>query len=206
MQKYVVPPADRADTWQMVMIESDLGRVEQDQLAALLADLEAADRRRYAEHLFTGYLPAAGDLVERLEDGIRVAELPGGASVAAELLAMAFHRSSVERLHPSGTHDLVCGFDALARTEEPALILAAAKAGLGDGGTLLLVDGRASSNHDENLSDPVSSLLLTAAAIRGRRLWGEQAVCGFLRDAGFTDIEVHDVPADPSSLVYVCRP
>jgi hypothetical protein len=36
--------------------------------------------------------------------------------------------------------------------------------------------------------------------------WGEQLARRMLADAGFREVDVHDVPNDPLDWIYLCRP
>ncbi len=36
-------------------------------------------------------------------------------------------------------------------------------------------------------------------------VWGTQLATQMLHDAGFGDVTIHDIRADPSNCIYVCR-
>lgn len=113
--------------------------------------------------------------------------------------------------------DFVTAFDAIHDQAHPATVLANIAHALKPGGTFLMVDIQASSHVHENVEVPWAAFLYTVSlmhcmtvslALGGDGLgtvWGEQTATRMLGEAGFTDIEVHNVETDPFNSYYLAR-
>jgi 2-polyprenyl-3-methyl-5-hydroxy-6-metoxy-1,4-benzoquinol methylase len=143
----------------------------------------------------------------------------GQAEAAAHGLDnVRFSVQDVAALQEVGTFDALFAFDAIHDQADPARVLANIRRALHDDGVFVMVDIRASSNLEDNCSNPLTAMLYgvsllhcmtVSLACDGAGLgavWGEQVACEMLRAAGFGRIEVHEIPQDPFNLVYVCRP
>ena len=114
-------------------------------------------------------------------------------------------------------YDLITAFDAIHDQAQPGAVLAAIARALRDDGTFLLVDIKASSNVEDNLEHPMGTFLYTVSTMHCMTVslgqggdglgtvWGEQLATTMLREAGFTDIDLAPVEADPFNNYYVCR-
>ena len=144
------------------------------------------------------------------------------ASARAEAAAMGltnarFEVLDVATLDEVAAYDLITAFDAIHDQAHPGTVLAAISRALRDDGTFLLVDIKASSNVEDNLEHPMGTFLYTASTMHCMTVslgqggdglgtvWGEQLATTMLREAGFTDIDLAPVEADPFNTYYVCR-
>jgi SAM-dependent methyltransferase len=121
----------------------------------------------------------------------------------------------VARLEAERPFDVVLVFDAIHDQVDPAAVLARIHAALAPGGTLVMVEPRASSNLEDNLGNPlvaflygVSTLHCMTVSLAGGgaglgTVWGEQAARAMLAEAGFGQVAVHEAPGDPTNTVFV---
>jgi SAM-dependent methyltransferase len=108
-------------------------------------------------------------------------------------------------------------FDAIHDQADPAGVLARVHDALAPGGVFVMFDIRASSNLEDNIENPMAPMLYAVSTLHcmtvslasgGAGLgtvWGEELALDMLGAAGFVDLEVHEVPADPMDSVYVAR-
>jgi SAM-dependent methyltransferase len=127
-----------------------------------------------------------------------------------------FEVRDVTQLPPDTTFDLITSFDAIHDQRDPAAVLRSAAAALAPQGIYLVVEPRASSRLEENVSNPFAPWLygvsvlhcMTVSLAEGGAglgtAWGEQTARQFLVDAGFTSIEAVDAPG-PQNTIYICR-
>jgi SAM-dependent methyltransferase len=113
--------------------------------------------------------------------------------------------------------DAVFAFSTIHDLVDPVTTLARIHRALVPGGVFVMVDVKASSRLQDNMEIPwapwlygISTLhcMTVSLSQRGAGLgtvWGEQVACEMLADAGFVEIDVHDVPDDPFDSVYVAR-
>jgi SAM-dependent methyltransferase len=128
-----------------------------------------------------------------------------------------FEVRDVATLEPSSSFGVITAFDAIHDQADPAGVLSAARDALEPDGIFLMVDIRASSNLEDNVGDPIAPLIYAMSllhcmevslAVGGAGLgtaWGEQLACQMLRDAGFENLEVHQIESDPFNLIYGAR-
>lgn len=195
-------------------------------------------------------LPLTGE-IERLEQGIAVADVGCGQGHAVNLMARSFPNSTFVGYDLSeeaiaagraeaaawgltnatfvacdvatpvtdpGTYDLVTAFDTVHDQAHPATVLGNVREALAPGGTFLMVDINASSNLEENADLPWASLLYAISTVHCMSVslgqggdglgtvWGRQTAERMVREAGFSDVTVHDLEADPFNAYYVARP
>jgi SAM-dependent methyltransferase len=204
-------------------------------------------RRRHDTYLLDGYLPAVPGILERLEEGISVADIGCGTGRAVIVMASRFPRSrfigydiaadaialardeasglgldnadfevlNVAQLPGAPARDLITAFDAIHDQVDPSAVLRRIYEALTPDGTFLMVDDKAASNLEENISRPrtaysyATSLLfcMTVSLAEGGaglgRMWGEQLARRMLAEAGFRRVEVSEAPDDRNSR-YVC--
>jgi SAM-dependent methyltransferase len=131
--------------------------------------------------LTSRWLPGVPELVERLEEGIRVADVGCGTGTAAILIASAYPSSvvfgfdvsedslavareraqdlpniefalaSVEEIPTEPGFDLITSFDVIHDLVDPAAALRRIREALRPGGVYLMMEPRASSRLEENL-------------------------------------------------------
>jgi 2-polyprenyl-3-methyl-5-hydroxy-6-metoxy-1,4-benzoquinol methylase len=119
---------------------------------------------------------------------------------------------------PADAFDVVFAFDAIHDQADPGGVLAQIRAAIRTGGEFFMVDIRASSYLEDNISEAGNVIIYgtslfhcmeVSLAQGGAGLgtaWGKQLATSMLHDAGFADVVIHDIEADPSNCIYVCRP
>jgi ubiquinone/menaquinone biosynthesis C-methylase UbiE len=161
--------------------------------------------KEYPASNFVGY-DIAADAIERAR----------AEAQALGISNLRFEVRDVTQLPPDATFDLVTSFDAIHDQRDPAAVLRSAAAALAPDGIYLVVEPRASSRLEENISNPfapwiygmsVLHCMTVSLAEGGAGLgtaWGEQTTRQFLTEAGFTSIEAVEAPG-PQNTIYICR-
>ena len=142
-----------------------------------------------------------------------------GTAESAELgLAnVAFESADLAEVDRVDAYDLVTVFDAIHDQARPARVLSRIHSALRPGGTFLMVDIKASSRLEDNvgvLGRPYTYTMSTmhcmpvSLAFDGAGLgtaWGRQLATSMLAEAGFGDVAVKELKADPGRYYYVTR-
>lgn len=114
-------------------------------------------------------------------------------------------------------YDFITAFDTIHDQAKPAAVLAEVCNALRDGGTFLMQDIAASSHLAENIANPLAPTLYTIStmhcmtvslAYNGEGLgtvWGRQRAEQMLVEAGFSDIQVKEIPGDILNYYYISR-
>jgi ubiquinone/menaquinone biosynthesis C-methylase UbiE len=138
--------------------------------------------------------------------------------VEAEQLGLSnvrFEVRDVTSLGESAQHDLITAFDAIHDQAEPAKVLNGISKALRPDGTFLMQDIRSSTELHKNLDHPVAPLLYTVSCMHcmtvslaqnGEGLgamWGEEKAREMLRDAGFTKVDVKQLPHDFQNNYFI---
>jgi 2-polyprenyl-3-methyl-5-hydroxy-6-metoxy-1,4-benzoquinol methylase len=160
--------------------------------------------RAFPNSRFTGY--------DFSEEGIDT----GKAEAERMVLKNAhFEVKDVATLDASGEYGLITAFDVIHDLAQPAKVLKKIFDALQPDGTFLMVDIAASSNVSENIGHPLAPALYTFSVMHcltvsleqdGAGLgtvWGEQRARQMLTDAGFTRVEVKQVPGDILNNYYL---
>jgi SAM-dependent methyltransferase len=163
--------------------------------------------RAYPRSRFVGY--------DFSEEAIEVAR----AEAASWGLPNArFEVLDVARLDVETAYDLVLTFDAIHDQAHPAQVLANVHRSLRPDGTYLMVDMNAQSNLEGNIGVPWASLLYAMSTFHCMSVslgqggdglgtvWGVQTAQRMLRDAGFTEVVLHELEEDPFNAYFVARP
>jgi SAM-dependent methyltransferase len=128
-----------------------------------------------------------------------------------------FVAADVAQLDMTDAFDVITVFDAIHDQAHPARVLDNIHRALRPGGTLLMVDIKASSNLEDNIGSPLVTYLYTVSTMHcmsvslgldGAGLgtcWGRQLATSMLADAGFTDVKVAEIESDPLNYYYVAR-
>jgi len=128
-----------------------------------------------------------------------------------------FVAKDVAALAEVENYDAITVFDAIHDQAHPAQVLSNIYRALRPGGTLLMVDIKASSNVEDNIGVPFRPYMYTVStmhcmtvslALDGDGLgtvWGRQLATSMLADAGFGDVAVHELDSDPINFYYVAR-
>ncbi|MGH7393244.1 MAG: class I SAM-dependent methyltransferase [Candidatus Rokuibacteriota bacterium] len=161
--------------------------------------------KEYPRSEFVGY-DIADDAIARAR----------GEAQAMGLANARFEVCDVTRLPAAPTFDLITSFDSIHDQRDPAAVLRSAANALAPDGVYLAVEPRASSNLEENISNPfapwiygvsVLHCMTVSLAEGGTGLgtaWGEQTARQFLTQAGFTSVEAVEAPG-PQNTIYICR-
>lgn len=162
--------------------------------------------RAFPRSSFVGY-DLAADAIDRAR--VEATEL-GLANATFEVL-------DVTELPLDPPIGVAFAFDAIHDQADPAGVLTRVFESLVPGGVFVMFDIRASSHLERNLENPMAPWLYAVSTLHcmtvslacsGAGLgtvWGEELALQMLTDAGFVDLEVHEVPGDPLDSVYVAR-
>lgn len=128
-----------------------------------------------------------------------------------------FESHDLSELDKPEAYDVITVFDAIHDQARPARVLENIYRALRPGGVLLMADIKASSRLEENVGVPMSTYLYTTSlmhcmtvslALDGAGLgtaWGTQLAVAMLGDAGFDDVRVAEIDADPINNYYIAR-
>jgi 2-polyprenyl-3-methyl-5-hydroxy-6-metoxy-1,4-benzoquinol methylase len=129
----------------------------------------------------------------------------------------SFAKADVSQLDAAEAYDVITVFDAIHDQAQPERVLDNIYRALRPGGVLLMVDIKASSELEDNIGVPLAAYLYTVSTMHcmsvslgldGAGLgtcWGRQLATTMLADAGFDDVEVHEIETDPINFYYVAR-
>lgn len=163
--------------------------------------------RAHPRSTFVGY----DFSTEAVEAARREAEAWGLGNARFEVLDVA-------ELAEVAAYDLITTFDAIHDQAHPATVLANVRRALRPDGTYLMVDINASSNLEDNLELPWASFLYAASTVHCMSVsigqggdglgtvWGVQTAERMLREAGFSEVAVHELEEDPFNAYFVARP
>lgn len=128
-----------------------------------------------------------------------------------------FESHDLSELDKPEAYDVITVFDAIHDQARPGRVLENIYRALRPGGVLLMADIKASSRLEENVGVPMSTYLYTTSlmhcmtvslALDGAGLgtaWGTQLAVAMLGDAGFDDVRVAEIEADPINNYYIAR-
>jgi SAM-dependent methyltransferase len=162
--------------------------------------------KRFPRSRFVGY-----DLCEEaLEAGRNEAAREG-------LGNLRFEARDLTGYDEPGQFDFVTTFDAVHDQKDPASLLRGLARALRSSGTYLMQDIGGSSYLERNAEYPLSPFLYTVSCMHCMAvslgqggaglgaMWGVELAETMLREAGFTDIQVHRLPHDPMNAYFVSR-
>ncbi len=160
----------------------------------------------YPNSRFTGYdlLPQA---IER------------GRARANEfaLTNITFEAQDASKFQDRERFDLITTFDAVHDQADPGRVLSNIHGALKDDGVYFMQDIKGSSHVEKNMDNPLAPFLytvscthcMTVSLAQGGRglgaMWGKELACEMLREAGFGQIEVKELPHDPINYYYIVR-
>ena len=140
----------------------------------------------------------------------RAKEITNAAFVTEDL-------SDFEHTAEPDAFDLVTTFDAIHDQARPLNVLKGIRRTLKPSGVYVMQDIRASSRVTVNIDHPLGTLLyavsclhcMTVSLAQGGEglgaMWGEERTAEYLRSAGFTSVEVHQLQHDIQNNWYVVR-
>jgi SAM-dependent methyltransferase len=159
-------------------------------------------------------------------------EYPASSFVGYDLSAEAIERARAEArtmaldnarfevldaatLPPEPAFELITTFDSIHDQRDPATALARIAGALARDGVYLMMEPRASSNLQDNMSNPFAPYLygisvlhcmtvsLAAGGTGLGTAWGRQLARRMLAEAGFTSVTVVEAPG-PQNDLYIC--
>lgn len=148
-------------------------------------------------------------------------EAIGNAKKEAERLGLTnttFERQDVSKFVKENHFDLITAFDAIHDQADPQKVLENIKKSLKPDGIFLMQDIRASSNLENNMDHSLAPYLYAVSCLHcmtvslaqnGKGLgamWGRELATQMLNDAGFSSVEVKQLPHDPINYYYIARP
>jgi len=132
------------------------------------------------------------------------------------LLNVRFDVKDMATQDTAGQFDLITAFDAIHDQAQPAAVLKGIVDTLRLDGTFLMQDIAGSSHVHNNLDHPIAPFLYTISCMHcmtvslaqdGEGLdtmWGEEKALEMLAEAGFTSVEVKQLPHDFQNNYYIC--
>lgn len=145
--------------------------------------------------------------------------LAAGRQEARErgLTNATFQASDVADYDAAEAFDVITAFDAIHDQAHPARVLQNIYRALRPGGTFLMVDIKSSSRVENNVGVPFATYLYTVSTMHCMSVslgldgdglgtcWGRELATSMLADAGFVDVQVHQIDTDPINFYYVAR-
>lgn len=144
-------------------------------------------------------------------------ELARDEAARMGLSNVRFEVADVRHLPTEPGLDVIFAFDAIHDQADPAGVLAQIRAALRHDGLFFMVDIKASSHLEDNLAEPGTMMMYGMSVLHCMQVslaydgaglgtvWGTQLATEMLHEAGFGDVSIHDIRADPSNCIYVCR-
>jgi len=194
-------------------------------------------------------LPLAGDIIEKLKNGINVLDLGCGSGLALVEMAKTFPKSKftgydlsedavktgiknaanlslknivlkvadISEIEDKEEYDFITTFDSVHDQAKPDVVLRNIYKALKNDGIYFMQDIAGSSFVEKNMDHPMGSFLYTISCLHcmsvslgqdGKGLgamWGKELAVDMLKEAGFTTIEVKELPHDPMNYYYIVR-
>ena len=113
--------------------------------------------------------------------------------------------------------DMITAFDAIHDQAHPEKVLENIKSSLKPGGVFLMQDIAGSSHLEKNMNHPMAPFMYTISclhcmtvslALDGHGLgamWGKEKATQMLNDAGFSSVDVKQLPHDPINYYYIVK-
>ena len=129
----------------------------------------------------------------------------------------SFENQDVSNFTKENHFDLITAFDAIHDQADPQKVLENIKKSLKPDGVFLMQDIRASSKLEENMDHSLAPYLyavsclhcMTVSLSQGGKglgaMWGKELAIEMLKNAGFSNIKVLELPHDPINYYYVAR-
>lgn len=126
-----------------------------------------------------------------------------------------FQATDAAEFDATEAFDVITAFDAIHDQAHPAQVLANIHRALRPGGVFLMVDIKASSRLEDNVGVPLASFLYTVSTMHCMSVslgldgdglgtcWGHELATTMLKEAGFSDVKVHEIDSDPMNLYYI---
>lgn len=123
----------------------------------------------------------------------------------------------ISKIEDREQYDFITTFDAVHDQAKPDVVLKNIYNALKPDGTYFMQDIAGSSFVEKNMDHPIGSFLYTISCLHcmsvslcqdGKGLgamWGKELAVDMLKDAGFTNIELKELPHDPINYYYIVR-
>ena len=163
--------------------------------------------KTYPHSQFTGYDFSA----EAIENARNEAKNLG-------ITNSSFEKQDASKFSKDEFFDVITAFDAIHDQAEPDKVLANIRKSLKPDGIFLMQDIRASSKLENNMDHSLAPYLYTVSCLHcmtvslaqeGKGLgamWGKELATQMLKDAGFSSVEVKELPHDPINYYYLAKP
>ena len=163
--------------------------------------------KTYPNSQFTGYDFSA----EAIENARNEAKNLG-------ITNSSFEKQDASKFSKDEFFDVITAFDAIHDQAEPDKVLANIRKSLKPDGIFLMQDIRASSKLENNMDHSLAPYLYTVSCLHcmtvslaqeGKGLgamWGKELATQMLKDAGFSSVEVKELPHDPINYYYLAKP
>ena len=160
--------------------------------------------REFPRSRFTGYDMSP----EAIEKGIEMAGSMGLNNVTLKV-------KDVAGFSDDKRFDLITTFDAVHDQADPARVLSNIERALKDDGVYFMQDIAGSSHVHHNHDHPIAPFLYTISCMHcmtvslaqeGQGLgamWGKELATEMLKEAGFTKVEIKELPHDPINYYYI---
>jgi SAM-dependent methyltransferase len=181
--------------------------------------LDAGCGRGRALNLMAGWFPNSQFTgFDLSEEAIAFAQQDARRLGNGNIKFVARDLSRFDNEAEKGSFDLVTTFDAVHDQANPRALLRGIRASLRPDGVYLAQDIKGSSHAHLNRDHPLGTLLYTISCMHcmtvslaqnGEGLgamWGREKAEELIHEAGFSSIEVHELPHDIQNYYYVCRP
>ncbi len=138
-------------------------------------------------------------------------------SARREIINTRFEVKDLAEIDERGRYQLITAFDAIHDQAQPRRVLKAIAGALAPDGVFLMQDIRASSHVHKNIDHPIGPFTYTISclhcmtvslALDGEGLgaaWGEEKALELLAEAGFTNVEVRQLPHDILNNYYIAK-
>jgi 2-polyprenyl-3-methyl-5-hydroxy-6-metoxy-1,4-benzoquinol methylase len=139
-------------------------------------------------------------------------------SAKLSLSNVTFEKQDVANFDHQEQFDLITAFDAIHDQANPEKVLKNIRNSLKSDGIFLMQDIAGSSKLENNMAHPLAPFLYTISclhcmtvslALDGKGLgamWGKELATQMLKDAGFSSVEVKQLPHDPMNYFYIAKP
>ena len=131
---------------------------------------------------------------------------------------VSFEKQDAANFDHQEQFDLITAFDAIHDQANPEKVLKNIRNSLKSDGIFLMQDIAGSSKLENNMTHPLAPFLYTISclhcmtvslALDGKGLgamWGKELAIQMLKDAGFSSVEVKQLPHDPMNYFYIAKP
>ncbi|HVF01464.1 MAG TPA: methyltransferase domain-containing protein [Rubrobacteraceae bacterium] len=126
-----------------------------------------------------------------------------------------FEVKDAAKLDEKARYDLITTFDAVHDQADPAAVLKGIANTLKGDGVYLMQDIASSSHHHNNLDHPIGPFLYTISCMHCMTvslaqggaglgaMWGEEKAKEMLKEAGFKEVEIKQLPHDFQNYYYI---